>query len=190
MADRVPCDRIGEAILVVTCCDRYQTERAAFRADCVSSHWEHWCRPHVLLSSHVFSLHGSSAHFWKHLPLRQPSQSRHNGSWLWLGLNSCKNKYILKKQADVKMLRWQWWRGSAMRGSTSKNETLRNIQLTRYNLQRKGMYEVPYSIHNRSIFFFNPDSIRAAWHHLIVQTSSDLQKTTCLESVSWFLASY
>lgn len=38
MAGHNPCDTIREVILVVTCCDRYQTERTAFIVDYISSH--------------------------------------------------------------------------------------------------------------------------------------------------------
>ncbi len=41
IAEHIPCDTMREVILVVTCCDRYQTEWAAFIVDYISSRGEY-----------------------------------------------------------------------------------------------------------------------------------------------------
>lgn len=72
MAEHIPCDTIREVILVVTCCDRYQTERAAFIADYISSRGEFMLigGPAVFACVQCSQLICS---FVKHLPLRKPT---------------------------------------------------------------------------------------------------------------------
>lgn len=58
MAAHLPCDSIRQVTLVVACCNRYQTERAAFIVDYISSHA---CRLDLPLSLTAFSIRSSSA---------------------------------------------------------------------------------------------------------------------------------
>ena len=73
MAEHIPCDTIREVILVVTCCDRYQTERAAFIVDYISSQGEFLLigGPAVFACVQCSQLFICS--FAKHLPLRKPT---------------------------------------------------------------------------------------------------------------------
>lgn len=71
MAGHIPCDTIREVILVVVCCDRYQTERTAFIVDYISSHGEFMQigGPAVFACVQYSQLICS---FLKRLPLRKP----------------------------------------------------------------------------------------------------------------------
>lgn len=114
MAEHTACDTIREVIFVVTCCDRYQTDRTAFIVDYISSHEEFMQigPPAVFCMCSVFEAH--LLDFWSSTPSPPPNKPppndqphRLNASasvsqpatprswwWFWHKLNDCKRKYI------------------------------------------------------------------------------------------------
>lgn len=123
MAEHIPCDRIYYLLSHVVTDIK---QRGLLFALTAFHHIENTGADRASCCLRMCSV--SAAHL---LTSESTSPSANNDSRLWLWFNNCKNGYIKKKQLDVKMRSWQWWRGAAMRGSTSKNETLRNIQPTR-----------------------------------------------------------